>query len=217
MKTLTKINLKLIYFFLVVLFLVSCQEKKTTKQETPEVTNIVDPPKQIISNAEAKELFDDYSKEVVPLLENEENTKHTTRFVEYDYKTLKNYIAYIEQEAKQAEDTEIKSLRFYFGKYPNKKKKKRNTMFMVPTTQFKGVDYNQGFYIAIDSKGNKTATAINNKVNSTGTKVGTTKNSTQKNYASVLPTTNNYLPPSSKSLTMNKGGSGPPPSGDFDD
>ena len=128
----------------------------------------IDPPKQIISVEQAREMYDAYSQRRVPLIQKYEDsissdsTKFTpTRYAEYDFEAIKQYIAYIEQEAKDA-DIQISTLRFYLSNYPDGEKfgdgndikyPRRNTFFVVPTMAYQG--NNVGFYLE-DSRGKYT-------------------------------------------------------------
>jgi len=125
-----------------------------------------DAPKEIISVEQAREMYDAYSKRRVPIIKEYEDSITSdsskfepTRYAEYDLETVKQYIAYIEHEAKQA-NVGIKTLRFYLSNYPNSDKfsngdavkyPRRNTFFVVPTMDYNGE--NVGFSIEeIDGK-----------------------------------------------------------------
>lgn len=161
-KNLTVFSLLLLLSF----GLFSCQDaiKKETTQE-----QVVKAPKQIISTKQAQEMFDNYTERRVPLIQKYEdsiapNTKFDVgRYTYYDYKTIKDYIAYIEQEAANAK-VDISTLRFYFSNYPNKKNfpdgsevnhPKQNSFFIVPTLNKDGKEY--GFYTVSDGQGNSKA------------------------------------------------------------
>lgn len=152
----------LLLLFSFSLFLFSCQEPVT--QTEPDYEG---PPKgHIISVERAQQMYDAYSQRRVPIIQEYEgsivsdSTKFTpTRYAEYDLETIKQYIAYIEHEAKEAE-VEIKTLRFYLSNYPNSDKfpngdvvkyPRRNSFFVVPTMAFDGE--NVGFSVEeIDGK-----------------------------------------------------------------
>ncbi|NJB72573.1 hypothetical protein GGR42_003064 [Saonia flava] len=219
MKNVKKLILSLCCLSILSFNLIGCKEVKDPKnEETPAQEEVaeVDPPKQIITNEEAKNLYDDYDRNVVPLLEGIEGAaKPAARFVEYDLDSIKQYIAYVEQEAALADSTEVKTLRFYFGKYKKSKKSGKNTVFIVPTTQFEGINYNQGFYIEVAADGTKTAMPISGsgKEKGMGSAGDTT---TKKAYASMLPTpSKNPTYFAKQSLTMNRGTEGPPPNSDY--
>ena len=139
-----------------ILFLAfGCQEQS----EKPK-TESVKAPEQIISTNQAQELFDNYSSRRAPLIQkfedslNKESRFDVARYGYYDYKTIKKYIAYIEQEAEKAK-VEISTLRFYFGNYPNKKQfadgrkvkhPRQNSFFIVPTLKKDGKEYAPKLY-----------------------------------------------------------------------
>lgn len=80
-----------------------------------------------------------------------------TRYAFYDYKSLKKYMAFIEQEADKA-NVDISTLRFYFANYPNKDsfdnnspitERRRNTLVFIPTVNTGSQEF--AFYTADDS------------------------------------------------------------------
>lgn len=132
------------------------------------------PPKDhIITVERAQEMYDTYSQRRVPIIQKYEDSiaadgsKYVpTRFAEFDMETIKQYIAYIEHEAKEAK-VDIKTLRFYLSNYPNSdefpngdavKFPKKNSLFVVPTMAYEGK--NVGFYLK-DVDGVYTALPIN--------------------------------------------------------
>lgn len=133
----------------------SCQEPKEMSGQGP-----VKPPKEIISVEHASEMYDSYSLRRVPIIKKYEDSvdsksvKFTpTRYAEYDLETIKQYVAYVEYQAKQAK-VDVKTLRFYLSNYPNDEKfpngdkvryPKRNSLFVLPTMEYKGE--NVGFSI----------------------------------------------------------------------
>ncbi|HLT49967.1 hypothetical protein [Aequorivita nionensis] len=164
--------------FLLLLFaslmLVSCQDP-TTHTEPP----YEGPPKDnIISVERAKEMYDAYSKRRVPIIQKYEDSIvsdgsifEPTRYAEYDLATIKQYIAFIEHEAEQA-NVDINTLRFYLSNYPNSDKypngdavkyPRRNSLFVVPTMEYEGK--NVGFSIE-EVDGKYTAIPINRSVSS---------------------------------------------------
>ena len=138
--------------------------------------------------------------------------------------TIKQYIAYIEHEAKEA-NVDIKTLRFYLSNYPDSDKfpngdmvkyPKRNSFFVVPTMAYEGK--NVGFYLE-EIDGVYTALPINR--NSLSEKE---KNQTQDepqgsvNEAGLFISTNSATLSGSTSVILNDGGVAPPPgTSDFGD
>ena len=224
-------------FQFIILFMllavVSCGEETKTKiTEKPEVLA----PSQIVEIPQAKEMYDAYGKRRVPLIERYEDSINgekdrskeaakpfdASRFVYYDYETIKQYMAYIEQEAKTA-NVEISTLRFYFSNYPDAEvfpgtkervmHPKQNSVMLSPT-------YNDGsreylFYIAQGAQGPQPAPLNDSFEEIKG--LGGTKGKGTKAYASMLPEINSatvapaYALQGGTSLTMNRGTGVPPP------
>lgn len=209
------------------LMLFSCQDPVTHTEPPYE-----GPPKDhIISVDRAQEMFDAYSQRRVPIIKKYEDSiaadgsKFTpTRYSEFDLETIKQYIAYIEHEAKEA-NVDIKTLRFYLSNYPDSDKfpngdmvkyPKRNSFFVVPTMAYEGK--NVGFYLE-EIDGVYTALPINR--NSLSEKE---KNQTQDepqgsvNEAGLFISTNSATLSGSTSVILNDGGVAPPPgTSDFGD
>ncbi|MEX0315481.1 MAG: hypothetical protein AB3N18_14990, partial [Allomuricauda sp.] len=150
------------------LFMASCKQQtkqpETNEETLQEEAEPVKPPKGIISLEESKSLYDNYSKNRVGLIQefeaqrSPEENFDPARYTSFDYATIKQYMAYIEQEAKGAK-VDISSIRFYFANYPNEEKfpdgdkivhPRQNSIFMVPTMKVDGEDY--GFYIGEDGQ-----------------------------------------------------------------
>ncbi|WP_281542616.1 hypothetical protein [Maribacter aestuarii] len=220
-----------------VIGLSSCGDNKSVPQEN-EIEVV--PPAQIIQIPEAKESYDTYEKRRVTLIQkyedsinrsrenlkaiNEKNSKafDVGRFVYYDYETIKQYLAYIEQEAKKA-NVEISTLRFYFSNYPDEtffpgtkdsiKHPRQNSILISPT-------YNDGkrdflFYIAQGAEGAE-AVPLNDSFGAIKG-YGINEDKPTKSYAAIIPnlSSSTVLPSSSlqgsTSLTLNRGTGVPPP------
>ncbi|WP_190809479.1 hypothetical protein [Flagellimonas sp. S3867] len=204
------------------LILGACKQVQKTDEPKEEPKERVKPPEQIISLEESKSLYDNYSRKRVDLIQqfemeqNPDEKFRPARFASYDYSTIKQYIDFIEQEAKDAH-VDISSLRFYFGNYPDKEKfpdgkkvvhPRQNSIFIVPTIDVDG--HNYGFYIGEDGK----AKLIKDAVGQKG--LGSTKKGEQKAYASFVPTFSSPSAPyAGQSLTLNRGSAGPPPDADY--
>ena len=215
----------------------SCGDDKTVPQEK-EIE--VEAPVQIIQISDAKESYETYGKRRVPLIQKFEDSINRSRksskaqndmdskifdvgrFVYYDYETIKQYLAYIEQEAKKA-NVEISTLRFYFSNYPDEtffpgtkdsiKHPRQNSILISPT-------YNDGkreflFYIAQGAEGAE-AIPLNDSFE-TAKGFGMHEGIKTKSYASIIPNMNSTVTlPSSNlqgntSLTLNRGTGVPPP------
>ncbi|MCL6265139.1 hypothetical protein [Flagellimonas myxillae] len=219
MKNTKKVTIPLMA--LVFLILASCQQQKKQQETEPapaETQEMVKPPEGIISLEESKSLYDNYTENRAGIIQDYEVQRgegfEAARFSSFDYATIQQYMAYIEQEAKSAE-VDISSLRLYFANYPDKEdfpngKKivhpRQNSIFIVPTMKVDGQDY--GFYIGADGK----AKLIKDAVGAKGMGSTTEK---QKAYASFAP---NFSPAALQgggSLNLNRGQSGPPPNPDF--
>ncbi|MFS4417202.1 hypothetical protein [Maribacter sp. 2307ULW6-5] len=203
-------------------------EKDKGNGANPTDGEIVPAPKDIISLAEAQVLYTNYSEHrAVPITAYEaeqrsaENTFEPARFVDFDYATLKQYMEYVEQEARKAGVKEITSLRHYFANYPENgelaKGEKagqtgKNTIFIVPTMVHNGRE--QGFYI--DANGKAAPIRKSNAVSPNGLGKNHGNKTDKKAHAGWFPTAKSAMPPQGgKSLALNRGHSGPPPHTDF--
>lgn len=201
------------------------EEKEKTEEKPKENQDYKGAPEQIVTLDQAKELFDNYSERRVKLIEDYESREgkepfDATRYVEYDYETIKQYLAFIEHEAAAA-NVNISKLRIYIGNYPGKEKfedgravkyPRQNTILMLPTLKKGQEDY--GFYIDIDTDGKKKALLITERFpQDSNQKMGNIRTES-KSYASFIPnTTPNASMPyySDQSLILNEGSSIPPP------
>jgi len=222
----------LTYLFVISFLVLSCyscneQAKKTQEEEKEVEKPIVKAPDNIISLGQADSIYNNYSKHRISIIESYEMRERApeedfkaSRFVDFDYQTLKDYIAYVDQEAKKAGVQKVKTMRLYFANYPNTSKfpngkmvvhKRQNSIFMLPTLDKDGEDY--GFYIGEDGKA-KLVIDWKTQINKG---MGLNDQALNKSYAGFIPNTfslNSNLE-GGKSLTMNYGGSGPPPKTDF--
>ena len=212
MKTTSKF---LLFIALAILF-TACQEKpkkENHEMEAQEITYEV--PKQIISLEEADSLYVNYKNRRVKFIEKMEAGSQTdgkpfvpTQFVSFDIKVLKEYIGYVEQEAKKG-GTTADSLRIYFGNYGNTSTKypKQNTVFLLPTAAVNN-DYG-GIFIDSEGKAKLVRDWVNEQLD------GGLKGN-QKSEASILPSFSSASPlQEGTSLTLNFGQGGPPPKTDF--
>lgn len=206
------------YLLLVVLVTLfsACQDgsKKESQDQKPiEIT--YEAPKQIISLEEADSLYVNYQKRRASIIVKTEMESHPegkpfvpTQFVSFDIKVLKEYIGYVEQEAKKG-GTTADSLRIYFGNYGNISKKypKKNTVFLLPTAAV-NKDYG-GIFIDSEGKAKLVRDWVNEQLDE-GLK------GNQRSEASILPSfsSTSFLQ-GGKSLTLNFGQGGPPPKTDF--
>ncbi|MBD1259331.1 hypothetical protein HZY62_01920 [Maribacter polysiphoniae] len=237
--------------FIILFSSMSCEEEKE-KEVAPEVLA----PEQIVHVEQAKEMYDFYTKRRVPLIQryedsinrrkygtkiqqkkkaksnsdeaNAEKKFDVARYVSYDYKTLKQYLAYIEQEAKKA-NVEISGLRIYFSNYPDKAffdgqnkdsilHPRQNSVLLSPTLTKGKRDYL--FYIGED-KDQQEAILLSDSFKPIKDIIGMGHlgNAESKSHASFMPslstsTANTTLNTSfyaGTSLTMNKGTGAPPP------
>ncbi len=195
----------------------ACQQGPKKEEPTESKQEKVSPPEGIISLEESKSLYDNYTKNRVDMIQEFEAERspekkfEVARFTSFTYDDMKNYMAYVEQEA-DAAGVNVSSLRLYFANYPDKTdfpdgKKivhpRQNSIFMVPTTMIDGEEY--GFYI--DADGN--AKPIKGIVGSSETGEKSEPNTSQASFAP------SFFQNGSKSLNLNHGGSGPPPYTDF--
>lgn len=199
-------------------------------------------PDQIISIEQARVLYDNYSKHRVPLIQQyedsgrigdqegkmqqnmmrkqsqeiEKDTFDVARYGYYDYQTIKDYLAYIEQEAKKAGE-DISTLRIYFSNYPDEDKfvhPRQNSFLIMPTIKRGDRDY--AFFIA-EEQSESRAVLLGDQLQEEVQKgLGTLQKQSNKAYASIMPSTNNIKTSSNyfqnkKSLIMNEGNMVPPP------
>ncbi len=148
------------------------------------------------------------------------------RYVYYDYETIKQYMAYIEQEAKLA-GVEISTLRFYFSNYPDKTSfpnsedpilhPRQNSLLISPTIKKGDSDFL--FYIDDTLKEEPRAVTLNAGFGAMkGNETGNVNFDTNRSYASFIPSLTNSKPStttvfpyqSGKSMTMNRGTGAPP-------
>jgi hypothetical protein len=206
-------------------FLLFSCEDPTTHTEPP----YEGPPKDyIISVERALEMYEGYSQRRVPIINKYEDSitadgsKFTpTRYAEYDLATIKQYIAYIEHEAKEA-NVDIKTLRFYLSNYPNSDKfpngdmvkyPRRNSFFVVPTMGHDGG--NVGFYIE-EMDGKYTAVPIRKRgITGKETQQNNEQQEGEMNEASFFTFSNtNAVQGGGTSLILNDSHLAPPPGSD---
>lgn len=230
MKKLKKISLRGVLFVSVlILNFISCGEVR--KEKPREGYEEVKPPEQIIDVAEAQQMFTNYSERRVPLIEHYEDsinvyvkkstdTFNVARYTSYDYATIKQYLAFIEQEAKKA-NVEISSLRFYFSNYPDDqrfangdpiKHPRQNSIFIMPTMKKEGNEF--GFYTAESKKRQIVPVLLTYDLKLYEPNgIGAAKERGSKSYAGFSTTGIASPTPFSnaQSLILNRGSGAPPP------
>ena len=230
MKRPTTLSIKITLFFALTA-IISCNQPQKANTPKNKKNIVVEAPAQLIAIPEARSMYESYSKRRVPLIQHYEDSINRIhkedkefdvgRFVYYDYKTIKQYIAFIEQEAADA-DVEISTLRFYFSNYPDEvvfkntkdsiKHPRQNSIMLSPT-------YNDGkrdylFYIAQGAKGKQAVPLTNDFEDIKG--YSTRIQERNKVYASIAPSSNSTSTATlslqeSQSLTLNRGSGVPPP------
>ncbi len=209
----TKQKWTLLLSSILFLAITSCVEKSKQDNEEPqeEEQEITKAPRGIISLGEAKELCDNYETRRARLIlefemaQNPEKEFIPTQAINFDFRTIKKYIKYVEKRAKKAK-VKPDSIRIYLANYgKDGKDPNRNTVFMLPTANING-EYG-GFYIGVDGE----AKLIRNYWPKDS---GNGQGMEQKSKASFLPSLN-LSPYQDGSLILNDGHSTPPPSGDF--
>ena len=184
-----------------------------------------DEPVNIIPIQQAKEMYDEYSKNKVPALkefgQKDGAEFNPTRYIEYSIEDLRHYLTYIENESKRA-DVDINSIRIYLGAYPNSEAfktegrieyPKQESIFITPTAIFDGEelayftrgDMNGGKRYAVPTKG-------------LGEELMKIKGFNNRKFekASMLPFIQVKDTTDDRSLTMNRGNVKPPPKKDDD-
>ena len=218
-------------FSLSILFFVSCGERTQTQDAAAESKIAVEAPEQIISMEEAKMFYENYSDRRASLIQKFEDSiniskQDTTKFdvaryTYYDYKTIKQYLDYIEQEAAKA-GVEISTLRFYYSNYPdqgsfsNGKKidhPRQNSVFILPTLNQDGDEF--GFYTEEDGQGGLRAVLFDYKLDNINLKEMGLNNSVDgKSYAGFMNSSSAISAPTifnGGSMVLNQGGAAPPP------
>ena len=208
-------NIKNLWMFFTLFILFSSCEEKQEKKSEDEVGSTFEAPEQIISLEEADSLFLNYQNRRIPHIAKEEaqyqeNGKPfvPTQFISYDINVLKEYIGYIEQEAKKG-GAKADSIRIYLGNYGTRSNKyeRKNTVFLLPTAEVNG-EYG-GIFIDDDGKA-KLVREWASEIQNPGQGIN------QKSEASILPSISSV--PSLQggtSLVLNYGNGGPPPKTDF--
>lgn len=137
------------------------EETDDDGQQTDDEPNYEGAPDNIISLEQAKAIYDSYTERRIGLIQQTEEANddgtpfNPSRYGEWDFETIKHYMAYLEQEAEDV-NVDIAGLRFYFANYPdntNGELERHNTMFLLPTTTINGED--QGFFTQTNDNGEK--------------------------------------------------------------
>ena len=237
-----KFLLRFLVFSIFIFSFTSCAEKKG-KEEVPKIQA----PAQIVEIGEAKKMYDRYEDRRVPLIQRYEDSINrqgkdekmqqmqqnqdkdkskvdegsakfdVARYVYYDYKTIKNYMTFIEQQA-EAANVDISSIRFYFSNYPDDAQyvhPRQNSIMISPALKKENREYL--FYIDDSDPQNPKPVLLGDNFGSVKSGTGATTTEGNKVYASFAPSlskTNSaaVLPQSGEqSLTMNRGQGAPPP------
>lgn len=188
--------------FVSVIILEGCNEKPAHPTEGGSIP----PPKIIIDVQEAEDMYHRYGKDIVPILEKNNPNLKATRSLSIDYKTLKDYLAFIEQEAEEANDTKISGLRIYFAKYEDSKNDGRATVFLNPIMEAGAIgDLRDDVSFAIKTEdGKSTAVPVGKLIK---------KPTTGSNRADLTMPIQNGV----QSLAANDFPWSPPPNSDPDD
>ena len=188
--------------FVSVIILEGCNEKPAHPTEGGSIP----PPKIIIDVQEAEDMYHRYGKDIVPILEKNNPNLKATRSLSIDYKTLKDYIAFIDQEAAAANDTKISGLRIYFAKYEDSKNDGRATVFLNPIMEAGAIgDLRDDVSFAIKTEnGKSTAVPVGKLIK---------KPTTGSNRADLTMPIQNGV----QSLAANDFPWSPPPNSDPDD
>ncbi len=223
--------------FIVLLILAGCGEQKA-KEEVPEVKqDEIKAPEQIVSVDQARSMYKTYTERRVPLIQKYEDAYDkrdsqmkdsfdVARYVYYDYKTIKDYLAYIEQEAAKA-NVEISTLRFYFSNYPNEVKfddgrpvihPRQNSVFILPATTVDNKQY--GFFLIENEDGSTLPAYLRWNLEPYKPEGMGVINEEAKSYAGLGPNMGSSAPSSvnlmplaaPRSTILNEGNAGPPPS-----
>ena len=208
--------------YILLLTLIGCAER--TSDADAKTQPQVDPPQQIISLEEAKKMYEMYGDRRVSMIQRFEDSVNISkrdtakfdvaRYTFYDYKTIKQYLAYIEQEAAKT-GVEISTIRFYYSNYPDQEKfangkpivhPRQNSFFIIPALESDGEQY------AFTIEGEKVV-LLNGQLEPYEPKgQGSIQNHTKKSYAGVLSVVNFESPfYANGSTILNEGNAAPPP------
>ena len=173
MKTSQMLFKKILFLSVIAASLIAC-EGNPDKTDDDGGGDYDGAPKQIITLANAKSMYDSYSQRRVPIIktyeEQQDSTEkfYPTRYGQYDFETMKHYMAYIEDQAKLA-NVKISGLRYYLSNYPadgsvgsHKEYARHNSFFILPTTDFNGEEL--AFFIRVDDNGNRSAVPVRDVV-----------------------------------------------------
>lgn len=140
----------------VFLAVASCGQQDQQPRQAEE-TQEAAAPEQIIPLETAREYYRNYSDRRAPLIARYEDSVNlargikdsfpVARYVAFDYNVIKQYMAYIEQEAARV-GTDISTLRIYFANNPDDARfthPRQNSLFLIPTVEAEGGQY--GLYI----------------------------------------------------------------------
>ena len=196
---------------MVCMLFISCTGETGTKSDGEAVK----PPEQIISEEDAAKLFQGYtdSREACAIAAQDSAAQASfipARYTEFDFKVIKDYIKYIEQEAK-AVDTEIETLRIYYAVYPKDKGDRSNktTVFLVPAADFNGE--NKAFQIGMIGE-RAAADSIPWDFGTGAKKYNYSNTKDQRQQAGFVPIPASSAPvQGNKSLVLNDGSTAPPP------
>ncbi|WP_297793876.1 hypothetical protein [uncultured Eudoraea sp.] len=216
----------------------ACGDQKTKEAETVEKIEEVKAPEQIISVEQARKMYQSYTERRVPLIQNYEKSQElqkqeqpkvkdsfdVARYVYYDYQTIKDYLAYIEQEAAKA-DIEISTLRFYFSNYPDEARfedgnpvihPRQNSIFILPASTVDNAQY--GFYLKEQEDGSLRPAYLSWDLSPYIPEGMGAVHKNDKSFASMGPNFNNAntstmspLQFGGGSTILNEGSSAPPP------
>lgn len=188
--------------FVSAIILEGCNEKPAHPTEGGPIA----PPKTIIDVQEAEDMYHRYGKDIAPILEKNNPNLKATRSLSIDYKTLKDYLAFIDQEAAAANDTKISGLRIYFAKYEDSKNDGRATVFLNPIMEAGAIgDLRDDVSFAIKTEdGKSTAVPVGKLIK---------KPTTGSNRADLTMPIQNGV----QSLAANDFPWSPPPNSDPDD
>ena len=194
--------------------LASCGQQNQEPRQ-PEKTQQAAAPDQIIPLETAREHYRNYNDRRAPLIAHYEDSINrargikdsfpVARYVAFDYKVIKQYMAYIEQEAARV-GADISGLRIYFANNPDDARfthPRQNSLFLVPTVEAEGGQY--GLYINGEKPG-----YLNWQLQPwQGRGMGMLPDPGKRAEAGFMSSPNSLQ--GEKSLILNFGGSGPPP------
>jgi len=150
-----KLNSVFLTLLALAFLIISCEKPQKPQQENIKPTEEM--LAHIVNIDKAKNLYNNYKEQRIDITKDTlkklyGNDFEDTRTIWFDLKTIKNYIAYVEQKSAE-NNIEPEGLQFYFSVYADDMKEQSNqqTFFIAPTIKRD----NKHFGYTLERKGEK--------------------------------------------------------------